>query len=226
LQVAPPQSIDELLARANQLAGLSLKQCALKVGQELPESLLRKKGFAGFLLEQALGADAPNQASPDFSALGIELKTIPIGLNQKPSESTFVTSIALSDASSETFESSRVVKKLSHVLWVPIEDIPDIPLAQRRIGQPFLWQPSDKQWTTLRSDWQELMDMIVMGDIEAIHGGIGEALHIRPKAANSKALTKAVGRDGESIKTLPRGFYLRASFTQQLLAVNLALGVS
>lgn len=218
MQVVPPKSIEELRLRANQLAGLSLKQCALKVGQELPESLLRKKGFAGFLLEKALGADAPNQASPDFSALGIELKTIPIGINQKPSESTFVTSIALADAGRESFQTSRVCKKLSHVLWVPIEDIADIPLAQRRIGQPFLWQPSDEEWCVLKQDWQELTDMIVMGEIEAIHGGIGEALHIRPKAANSKALTKAYGRDGEAIKTLPRGFYLRSSFTAKVVA--------
>ena len=51
---------------------------------------------------------------------------------------------------------------------------------------------------------------------------MGEALHIRPKAANGAALTDARGLDGQIIQTRPRGFYLRKTFTQQI--VNRAFG--
>ncbi|RID08381.1 DNA mismatch repair protein MutH, partial [Escherichia coli] len=46
----------------------------------------------------------------------------------------------------------------------------------------------------------------------------GEYLQIRPKAANAKALTEAIGARGERILTLPRGFYLKKNFTSALLA--------
>ena len=61
------------------------------------------------------------------------------------------------------------------------------------------------------------MDMIVLGHVEKITARHGEILQLRPKAANSKALTEAYGADGQPIKTLPRGFYLKTHFTAELL---------
>ncbi len=40
---------------------------------------------------------------------------------------------------------------------------------------------------------EELMDMIVLGQVERITARHGEYLQIRPKAANAKALTEAIG---------------------------------
>ena len=48
--------------------------------------------------------------------------------------------------------------------------------------------------------------MIVLGQVERITARHGEVLQLRPKAANSKALTEAIGAQGEPILTLPRGF--------------------
>ncbi|MMZ71354.1 DNA mismatch repair protein MutH [compost metagenome] len=48
-------------------------------------------------------------------------------------------------------------------------------------------------------------------------------MQLRPKAANSKALTRAIGRNGQPIQTLPRGFYLKIDFTHQLLRRHFAL---
>ena len=43
------------------------------------------------------------------------------------------------------------------------------------------------------------MDMIVLGKVESITARHGQVLQIRPKAANSKALTEAIGEDGQRI---------------------------
>ncbi len=59
--------------------------------------------------------------------------------------------------------------------------------------------------------------MITLGQIESINATLGEALQIRPKAANSRILCDAIGPDGELIRTNPRGYYLRTQFTQRLL---------
>jgi len=67
------------------------------------------------------------------------------------------------------------------------------------------------------------MDMIVLGQVDRITARHGEVLQLRPKAANSKALTEAIGALGEPILTLPRGFYLKKNFTGALLARHFLL---
>lgn len=61
------------------------------------------------------------------------------------------------------------------------------------------------------------MDLIVLGKVESITAKHGEVLQLRPKAANSQALTEAYGENGQPIKTLPRGFYLKTQFTHSIL---------
>ncbi len=98
---------------------------------------------------------------------------------------------------------------MKRVLWVPVEGNRSIPLAERRVGSPLLWSPSEEEDRQLRLDWEELMDMIVLGQVERITARHGEVLQLRPKAVNARALTEAIGARGEPILTLPRGFYLK-----------------
>ena len=85
------------------------------------------------------------------------------------------------------------------------------------MGTPFLWTPNVEEEALLAQDWQELTDMIVLGDVENIHGKHGQVMQLRPKAANNKARTQAFDRNGKPFMTLPRGFYLKINFTQSLL---------
>ena len=61
------------------------------------------------------------------------------------------------------------------------------------------------------------MDTITLGGISSLNASQGEVLQVRPKAADGQQVTDAVGASGETIKTRPRGFYLRKQFTQQIL---------
>ncbi|WP_029862818.1 DNA mismatch repair protein MutH, partial [Yersinia pestis] len=45
----------------------------------------------------------------------------------------------------------------------------------------------------------------------------------RPKPANSRALTEAIGEFGQPIMTLPRGFYLKKTLTAPMLARHFLL---
>ena len=216
--LSPPQSQEQLLAQAQQLAGYSLGELAQLAGIPIPRDLKRDKGWIGILLEIWLGASAGSKPEQDFAALGVELKTIPIDSSGRPLETTFVCVAPLTGNSGVTWESSHVRHKLKRVLWVPVEGDRAIPLAERRVGAPLLWSPSEEEDRQLRMDWEELMDLIVLGQVERITARHGEVLQLRPKAANSKALTEAVGARGEPILTLPRGFYLKKNFTAALLA--------
>ena len=212
----PPLSEKILLESACEIAGKTLQQIANQQGLATPDDQLHNKGWVGQLIELSLGASAGSRPEPDFQHIGVELKTLPLNRSGSPKESTFVCAINLSKIESH-WEESLVKHKLSRVLWIPIEADPEIPLAARRIGSAILWSPDEKQETALKRDWQELMDIIAMGELEQITAHQGEYLQVRPKAANTRALTKGTDSEGEEILTLPRGFYIRTSLTRQIL---------
>ncbi len=222
MPISPPTSEAELLQRCRAIAGVSLGELAARVGVAVPDNLLRQKGWVGQLLEQILGADAQSLAEPDFRAIGVELKTLPVDSNGKPRESTYVCTVPLEEGLEPTWEQSWVRRKLSRVLWLPVEAEREIPIAQRRVGTALLWSPSEEEDALLRRDWEELAEMICMGELEQITARMGSVLQIRPKAANSKVRCTTVGADGEAIRTNPRGYYLRVSFTRKLLERYLA----
>ena len=212
-----PQTLEQLLSQAQSIAGLTFGELADELHIPVPPDFKRDKGWVGMLLERALGATAGSKAEQDFSHLGVELKTLPINAEGYPLETTFVSLAPLVQNSGVKWENSHVRHKLSCVLWMPIEGSRHIPLRERHIGAPILWKPTAEQERQLKQDWEELMDLIVLGKLEQITARIGEVMQLRPKGANSRSITKGIGRNGEVIETLPLGFYLRKAFTAGIL---------
>ena len=212
-----PQTLEQLLSQAQSIAGLTFGELADELHIPVPPDLKRDKGWVGMLLETALGATAGSKAEQDFSHLGVELKTLPINAEGYPLETTFVSLAPLVQNSGVKWENSHVRHKLSCVLWIPIEGSRHIPLRERHIGAPILWKPTAEQERQLKQDWEELMDLIVLGKLDQITARIGEVMQLRPKGANSRSITKGIGRNGEVIETLPLGFYLRKAFTAGIL---------
>lgn len=212
-----PRTEEELLRRAWELGGLTLGELGERVGVEVPAEGVRGKGAAGQILEKALGASAGSRAEPDFVHLGVELKTIPLDANGKPKESTFVASISLSAMADTDWERSAVLKKLSRVLFVPVEAASETPLRDRRVGRAYLWVPTAGEWALLRGDWERLSEMIGAGEVERITGHLGEVLQVRPKAPHGRSRRRAPDEEGAVQWTMPRGFYLRPAFTGAVL---------
>ena len=217
LSTTIPKSEAELLVRAQNLAGMTLGEIAESMNIAVPKDLKREKGWIGLLLEQVLGASAGSRPEPDFPHLGIELISLPINYQGKPLETTFVCVAPLTGLVGASWQTSHIRNKLARVLWIPVVSERNIPVAERIVGSAFIWSPSPEEEHLLALDWQELTDMIVLGEVENIHGRHGQVLQLRPKAANSQAKTQAFNRHGQPFMTLPRGFYLKTSFTQALL---------
>ena len=215
-----PSTEQELMERVGSLAGITIQQLANKMHIDIPESLVHAKGWFGNLLEQYLGAEAASAPEPDFINLGIELKTIPVDENGKPKESTYICVVQLEPAALSCWEDALAHHKLAHVLWIPFEANKTTPVSLRRIGTPVLWKPDEKQMEQLKKDWQELCDMIALGEVDKISSSMGTFLQIRPKAANAKSLTIDKNQPEPDSFTLPRGFYLRPSFTHSIISPN------
>ena len=171
-------------------------------------------------METALGATAASKPEPDFQLIGVEMKTLPVDTNGKPRESTYVCTVPLLNREAIAWDTSNVRIKLNRVLWVPIESDDQIELPARRIGTPLLWSPSDEEDADLRADWEELMDMVCLGELAQITAHHGTWLQIRPKAASSRSRRLGIEDTGAPVPTLPRGFYLRAGFTERILRQN------
>jgi DNA mismatch repair protein MutH len=199
----PPQTEDELWARARALGGRTLGDVAVTLGVELPADLRRAKGLVGQLIERGLGAQGGSGAGPDLPALGVEIKTLPTNREGQPRESTFVCHLPLRTIADVDWEQSHVRAKLQRVLFVPVEHDRALPLASRRVGTPVLWSPSVEEAMLLQSDWEELAGRLGAHGPEAVTAHMGRALQVRPKGR-----TASEGR---------RAFYLRTWFTRSIL---------
>ncbi|MFU8797327.1 MAG: DNA mismatch repair endonuclease MutH [Gammaproteobacteria bacterium] len=215
MTLSPPTSEAELLQRATVLAGMTLAQLAQQCHQSVPPNQRHAKGWVGQLLETALGATAGSLSEPDFQLLGIELKTLPITSAGTPRESTYVCTVPLHNIHLYTWETSNVWRKLARVLWIPVET--EAAISDRRLGMPLLWSPTPEQRAVLQQDWTDFAERISMGQLETLTARHGKYLQIRPKAAHAGILCDSIGATGELTSTLPRGFYLRTTFTTQLL---------
>ncbi|UDG79738.1 DNA mismatch repair endonuclease MutH [Candidatus Steffania adelgidicola] len=216
-QKSPANEI-ELIRYADMLTGYTIGELSAHAALKTPPNLKYNKGWIGGLIERYLGANAGNKPERDFSNIGVELKTIPVDENGIPLETTFVCVAPLTGNSGVIWETSHVRYKLARILWIPVEGKRTIPLAQRRIGAPLLWSPDTKEELQLRYDWEELMDLIVLGKVKQINARYGEVLQLRPKAANCRTLTEAIDEFGQIILVVPLGFYLKKHFTAKLLA--------
>lgn len=215
-----------LLSAARGLAGYTLAELASAVCQGLPREPLRDKGFIGRVAERALGLHlhnvSPLTAASDFAALGIELKTLPVTQRWVPRESTFVCYVPLSQLTELPWEHSRVAAKLARVLFLPIEAGRALEFGERRFGRAFLWSPNADELALLRADYEELARRVQEGHAEAVDARVGRVLQLRPKAAHGGVRVRVTDGEGVPWRLQPRGFYLRASFTKQLLQAALS----
>ena len=209
--------IAALLDRARALVGTSVGELATSLGLSSAGEAVRTKGTPGAILERALGATGGPSKIHDFPELGVELKTIPIDRRGVPTESTYVCTLSLSDAETQEWEVSWVRAKLARVLFVPLVADDGEPWPARRIAEPVLWSPTAEQDAVLRADFDDVVGLIGVGRIEELTAHRGRWLQVRPKAAHGRVRTVAFGAENEPIETIPRGFYLRPSFTGALL---------
>ncbi len=218
-----PATEEALLRRAVALTGRSVAEVAELAGVEVAPDLRSHKGWLGQLVEHVLGASAGTAREPDFPALGVELKTIPVDAEGRPRESTWVCAAPRDGTLPRTWEGSFVRGRLERVLWVPVVTATGVPLGDRVFARPFLWSPDAATRAILRDDWEGLRELLALGEVDHQAARLGQALQLRPKARRSSSWQWVVDADGDWVRDTPRGFYLRARFTRQILAQHFRL---
>lgn len=213
---------EHLISYAKLISGYTIFEIASKLNFNLPKNI-NNKGYIGNIIEKFFGINSGNKPIQDFNLIGIELKTIPINKKNYPLEPTFICTAPLIGNNGIIWKTSYIRYKLMRILWIPIKINRLISLKEYVIGDPFLWSPNLIEEKKIKKDWEEIMNIIVLGQIEKLNSKYGELLQIKIKAKNSKSLTQGVGEHGQPIFTSPRGFYLRKSFTKLLLSKNITI---
>jgi DNA mismatch repair protein MutH len=212
-------SLGTLLRHARALVGQSLAELADGLGLGVPVGHVRTKGWSGQIIERELGAGDGGERGPDFAALGVELKTVPVTEALIPLESTAVCHIDPIAIAAESWASSYARRKLERVLFVALA-VRDraTPVADRRVAAVTLWSPSPAEDAVLGADFQFFVERFFRcGRAAEITGHHGEALQVRPKGRNAADVRRAYGPDGQPIRLGKCGFYLRPGFVGRIL---------
>jgi DNA mismatch repair protein MutH len=206
--------LEALLGHARALVGTTLAELADAMGLPVPVGTVRTKGWPGQIIERELGASEGGVRGPDFAALGVELKTVPVDPELNPRESTAVCQIDPVAISGESWETSYVRHKLARVLFVALEVRDEgRDVGDRRVAAVRLWSPSPAEDLVLRGDFELFVrGFFRVGRAAEITGHHGVALQVRPKGRNAADVRSAYGPDGAPVRIGKSGFYLRPTF--------------
>jgi DNA mismatch repair protein MutH len=185
----------------------------------VPVGAVRTKGWSGQVIERELGAGDGVAHGPDFAALGIELKTVPVHGDLIPLESTAVCHIDPIAIAGESWTTSYVRSKLAQVLFVAL-DIAEKSrsVGERRVVGVNLWTPSPSEESALRADFELFVrEYFRRGRSAEITGYLGQVMQVRPKAKNAAEHRAAFGPDGKAMRIGKCGFYLRPAFVCGIL---------
>jgi DNA mismatch repair protein MutH len=221
--MTPAPALDALLAHARALVGVELGELADQIGLPVPAgAAARTKGWSGQIIERELGAGDGGGRGPDFAALGLELKTVPVDPPLRPRESTAVCAIDPVTIAGESWETSYVRQKLARVLFVALEVPPrSRSVGERRVAAVRLWSPSAAEEGLLRADFELFArDYFRRGRAAAITGHLGRVLQVRPKGRNAGDLRDGYDAAGRPARLGKTGFYLRAAFVASLLEIR------
>jgi DNA mismatch repair protein MutH len=215
---ASAEALDGLLSHARALIGVTLADLADGLGLPVPVGRVRTKGWSGTIIERELGA-GENHRGPDFAALGVELKTVPVGPDGQPLESTAVCQIDPISIAGESWDTSYARQKLARVLFVALT-VPgrESSVGDRQVTAVKLWSPSPAEDRLLRGDFELFVrEYFRRGRSDEITGHQGTALQVRPKGKNAEDRRRGFGPDGAETAVGKCGFYLRPSFVSRIL---------
>lgn len=219
LTVADAVDLDALLRHARALLGTTLAELADGMGLPVPVGAVKTKGWSGQIVERELGGGGSGVHGPDFSTLGIELKTTPVRHDWVPLESTAVCHIDPIAIAGESWATSYVRRKLAKVLFVALE-VPEgsVSVGDRRVVAVRLWSPSPSEEALLRADFELFVrEYFRRGRATEITGHLGKVLQVRPKARDASDVRGAFGPDGAPVRIGKSGFYLRPAFVCGIL---------
>ena len=223
----------ELLAYAKEIEGLRISDLGEKVG--CMDLIHRKhtKGLVAQLVEKAyFGIPTNSSEKPDFQDLGIELKVSPLKLVKSTGwynakERNVIKMVDYFDVlENEDWKDSKLIHKLSRVLFVLYIHDREKPATEWQIVSTFLWSPNEDEETRIQKDYDIIREKIKAG--ERNREGDNEFLGTCPKHAGGYNKAAPLNSRPLSLRDHPvmgraekRGFCIKQRSFDQLIANSL-----
>lgn len=204
-------SIDSIVEYATRLVGHTLREF---VTVEQIEDFHTRKGSYGNAVEEYYFKYKPNSDSrPDFSEVGLELKTTPVKKNSKgeivAKERLVFTNINYETVVNETFEDSQFLKKARDVLLITYLSDPDKDPLDYIVEAVIRWGIPEEDLPQIKQDWETVVNKVRSGHAEDISGSDTLYLEAATKARTSKDRRPQPFSD---VPAKPRAWALKGSY--------------
>ena len=210
-----PYSISSIFDYAKDLKGHTL---ADKCHSDILEKKYKGKGNFGQYLEKFyFGFNPNNNPGPDFSYVGMELKSgaiIETSKGFRAKERLAIGKISFSEIVNESFESSNVLKKLRMPLLVFHVYKKDEDPRNYKVSNVNIVQYTNSEIAQIRDDWNLVKNKVANGKAHEISGG--DTLFLEAATTGGKN-QKYVAQPFSDELAHPRRFALKPAFVTTLL---------
>jgi DNA mismatch repair protein len=189
----------------------------------------KNKGRVGQVIQVFLGKNLDNDKGADFPEANLELKVTGLLANSKASyrakERLVLHDINYVCDHNVTFENSSLLSKCETMLVTCYKYIPSKTkgispeYSSFPIIDSFIYELTEKDLTTIKDDYDIILDKINNGRAEMLSESDTQYLAACTKAANSLVRTKQFG---SSILVKPRAFSLKPSFLTAIIKKNIS----
>jgi DNA mismatch repair protein MutH len=208
---------ESVLQRARALVGRRLGEVTSVAAEETMTT--RSRGTVGHHLERYFGLQLNSDQEPDFSHLGVELKSVPMvpqGNSHAAKERTFITAIDYATVSTTAFEGSALDRKTRTTLYIFYGWRPaPVTVADLRVLRVLLHERDDLDELTLREAYRHVQAAVAAGRAhelsESDTWGVGPAT----KDARARDVPQPHGPE----PARRRAFAWRAAYTTRLFQV-------
>lgn len=220
------RAFKQLLRRLDDLHGMPFGQLATQVGVKWnPKGPASNKSFAGDVVQSALGEGRNSSKNRDLHNFGLEIKTIPIGLERKVIWNTKICGLNYAEVLDRDWESSHVYHKMRTTLFVPVVKRTNTDWNEWYMWGSFIWLPTEDDEAVLKADYEAVRALVKEKKLDAItskqHPKGPCKVLIPNTGGQDSSDMQAFEMEGETAESKRRAWFLHKSFTQRLVDVNL-----
>ncbi len=208
---------NSILSFAQKLLNHCLLECIEKTAVE---DLYKGKGSFGQILEKHyFGYDLNSDSEPDFTEVGLELKTAPLktlkSKEYRSKERLVLNIINYIDIVNETFETSSFLKKNAQILLIFYLHEPQKTVLEYQIKLVGEWNFPQTDLEIIRNDWNCIVEKIKAGKAHELSEGDTFYLGACTKGANATSLRNQPFSDARAMQ---RAFSFKQGYVNHIIA--------
>lgn len=207
----PLDLVDLLLARLDPFVGRSIREIAGAIGVE-PSTTA--KDSAAQVIRRAMGLPARG-LPPSLSALGLEIKVVPVAPDAMPYESMSFPAFDHRELVGEEWQDSDLLAHLQHMVLIPLhrEQRGD-ELLDQRLCRPLQWSPDRAALRDIRLEWERYRDLVADGRADQLPSESDTScIHVRTKGRDARDRVEAPG----GLSVARKAFWLNREFVREIV---------